>query len=114
MNDPISVSTRTFTPRVLESRYLTAVFGDEILVTCLGSHDTAVKYPDPNKCREIPEVVRSNQGTIRLEMSRVATTRFLRLRQCDLRQPGPTKLSMLSVGVCENRDGWLVAWGFCG
>ena len=22
--------------------------------------------------------------------------------------------SVLSVGVCENRDGWLVAWGFCG
>ena len=21
---------------------------------------------------------------------------------------------MLSVGVCENRDGWLVAWGLCG
>ena len=22
--------------------------------------------------------------------------------------------SVLSLGVCENRDGWLVAWGFCG
>ena len=22
--------------------------------------------------------------------------------------------SVLSLGVCENRNGWLVAWGFCG
>ena len=22
--------------------------------------------------------------------------------------------SVLSLGVCENRDGWLVAWGLCG
>ena len=22
--------------------------------------------------------------------------------------------SVLSLSVCENRDGWLVAWGFCG
>ena len=22
--------------------------------------------------------------------------------------------SVLSLGVCENRDGWLVAWGFVG
>ena len=21
---------------------------------------------------------------------------------------------VLSLGVCENRDGWLVAWGLCG
>ena len=24
------------------------------------------------------------------------------------------RASVLSLGVCENRDGWLVAWGFCG
>ena len=23
-------------------------------------------------------------------------------------------VSVLSLGVCENRDGWLVAWGLCG
>ena len=22
--------------------------------------------------------------------------------------------SVLILGVCENRDGWLVAWGLCG
>ena len=22
--------------------------------------------------------------------------------------------SVLSLGVCENRDGWLVAWDLCG
>ena len=31
--------------------------------------------------------------------------------------PSPTSVSaasMLSLSVCETRDGWLVAWGFCG
>ena len=46
------------------------------VATCPGSHGIAVKYLDSNKSWVTPEVVSSNQCRIRLEMSRVATTRL--------------------------------------
>ena len=44
--------------------------------TCLGSRDTVVKYLDSNKSWVTLEVVSLNHGRIRVEMSRVATTRL--------------------------------------